>query len=78
MEACWNYTFDTKEGQDMVSLLKASRVIGGGLVAAAVMVSNENSEGYDRKKDINHIPVHNDCMRAKGYAVKVVELAKAS
>ncbi len=78
VEACWNYTFNTKDGQDKVSLLKASRVIGGGLVAVAMMASNENSQGYDRKKDLNYIPVHNDCMRDKGYDVKVVELAKKS
>ena len=78
VEACWNYTFNSREGQDQVSLLKTSRVIGGGLIAAAMMASNESSEGYNRKKDMNYIPVHNDCMRGKGYDVKVVELAKKS
>ena len=76
VEACWTYTFNTKEGQDKVSLLKASRVIGGGLVAVAVMASNESSQGYDRKKDANHVPVHNDCMRDKGYDVKMVALVE--
>ena len=37
VEACWNYTFNSREGQDQVSLLKTSRVIGGGLIAAAMM-----------------------------------------
>ena len=76
VEACWNYTFNSREGQDQVSLLKTSKIIGGGPIAAAMMASNEGSEGYNRKKDMNYIPVHNDCMRAKGYDVKVVELAK--
>jgi hypothetical protein len=72
-DACWDYVMNSPEGRQQVDLLKASRVIGGGVFALAMMGSEQRSRDYDVRKDPSYWPVHNDCMTRKGYAVSMAE-----
>ncbi len=68
---CWNYALNSPAGRQNADMVNGSRILGGGVFAAANMAAEKSASNNDPKKDLGNWDSHKNCMTQKGYSVKL-------
>lgn len=69
--ACWDYALKSPAGRQNADTVNGSRILGGGIFAAANMAAEKSANNNDPRKDLGNWDTHKNCMIQKGYSVKL-------